>query len=215
MNTILECRGLTKRYGSGPAAVDNVNLSVPCGRKVGLVGPAGSGKSTLLKLFAGVITPDAGKIYIGGYEPGPQTKAIVSYLPSNIYIPARMQLEDVIKHMADLFEDMDTEKASLMLGDMGIDPCTEAGALNDCGRKKAAFAIALGRRVPLYLLDDPFENTDPSFAAYAAKAVCDLAADSSVIIAGNEQILAMCLIDDVIRMDRARAVSAGPAQREV
>ena len=66
---ILECRGLSKRFGS-VQALDNVSLTVEPGRVVGLLGPNGSGKTTLIKLANGLLTPTSGEITILGSAPG-------------------------------------------------------------------------------------------------------------------------------------------------
>lgn len=55
-NNILTCQGLSKQY-SMKKALDNVTLTLPAGRMVGLLGPNGSGKTTFLKLIAGFLTP--------------------------------------------------------------------------------------------------------------------------------------------------------------
>lgn len=60
--------GLSKRYGSGNAAVDalkDVNMTVAPGEVVGLIGPSGSGKSTLLKCLGAIIEPTAGRMTLG------------------------------------------------------------------------------------------------------------------------------------------------------
>jgi len=63
----LELRGLTKRYpGADRDALRGVSLRVEAGEIVGLVGGSGAGKSTLLRLIAGLETPSAGTIIIGG-----------------------------------------------------------------------------------------------------------------------------------------------------
>ena len=80
MNELLTCTGLTKQYGS-KTALDNLNLTLPRGRIIGLLGPNGSGKTTLIKLINGLLAPTAGQLYINGIEPGPDTKKVVSYLP--------------------------------------------------------------------------------------------------------------------------------------
>ena len=81
MNELLTCEGLTKSYQKGTNALDNIELHIGFGRIVGLLGPNGSGKTTLIKLANGLLQPTAGSIRIAGMAPGPDTKAIVSYLP--------------------------------------------------------------------------------------------------------------------------------------
>ena len=82
---ILECRDLTKRYGKA-TALEGVNLTVEPGRVVGLLGPNGSGKTTLIKLANGLLTPTGGEILIDGMKPGPESKALVAYLPDRDYL---------------------------------------------------------------------------------------------------------------------------------
>jgi branched-chain amino acid transport system permease protein len=61
----LEARGLTKRYGDITAA-ENIDLDVEAGRITALVGPNGSGKTTVLRMLAGRVSPDSGRIDVGG-----------------------------------------------------------------------------------------------------------------------------------------------------
>ena len=58
---ILECRGLSKYFGLNPA-LREINLSLPAGKIIGLLGPNGSGKTTLIKLASGLLTPTEGEI---------------------------------------------------------------------------------------------------------------------------------------------------------
>ena len=67
MNPILECRGLTKNYGSF-TALSNLNLSLDRGQIIGLLGPNGSGKTTLMNMIYGIYYPDEGHIFVNGKE---------------------------------------------------------------------------------------------------------------------------------------------------
>ena len=85
MDSVLTIQDLTKRYNGKTPALDNINLDIPKGKIIGLLGPNGSGKTTLLKLCAGLLTPTSGEIQICGNQVGAETKAIVSYLPDRTY----------------------------------------------------------------------------------------------------------------------------------
>ena len=102
--SILECRGLTKRFGS-KTALEDVSFSLEPGHIVGLLGPNGSGKTTLIKLANGLLTPTAGELRIGGYLPGPETKAQVAYLPDRMALPAWMTAKQAMDYYADFFAD--------------------------------------------------------------------------------------------------------------
>ncbi|MEZ5276282.1 MAG: ABC transporter ATP-binding protein [Opitutaceae bacterium] len=60
---------LGKRYGSGPAILDGISLSVASGEFVSLIGPSGCGKSTLLKLIAGLSPVTEGRLLVKGKAP--------------------------------------------------------------------------------------------------------------------------------------------------
>ena len=77
MSTILDCRGLTKRYGN-KLALDHIDLSLGRGKIIGLLGPNGSGKTTLIKLLNGLLVPTEGEIFVDGKAPGVETKKVVS-----------------------------------------------------------------------------------------------------------------------------------------
>src|SRR6185369_11553986 len=63
----LEIANLSHRYGATPA-LQNVSLKLGQREILALIGPSGSGKSTLLAAIAGMITPESGKIFLGGRD---------------------------------------------------------------------------------------------------------------------------------------------------
>lgn len=90
-DSVLEARGLSKRY-SGSYALEKLDLTLPQGKIIGLLGPNGSGKTTFIKLAAGLLTPTDGEIRICGEKIGPKSKALVSYLPDRTYFSKQMQV---------------------------------------------------------------------------------------------------------------------------
>lgn len=95
MQPVLECKQLTKRYGS-LNALDAIDMVLPRGKIVGLLGPNGSGKTTFLKLAAGLLTPSSGSITISGYPIGVETKKRVSFLPERGYFNRGMKVSTVL-----------------------------------------------------------------------------------------------------------------------
>ena len=111
---ILECRDLSKRYGS-VQALERVNLTIEPGKIVGLLGPNGSGKTTLIKMANGLLTWERGDLLIDGMAPGIETKKIVSYLPERTYLSEWMTAAQTIDFFEDFYPDFRRDRAEEML----------------------------------------------------------------------------------------------------
>ena len=156
-----ECRALGKRYGH-VQALENVDITVESGRVVGLLGPNGSGKTTLIKLANGLLTPDAGSISICGKAPGPETRAMVSYLPDRPMLPQWMRARELIKFYADFYADFDTQRALDMLGRLGVPADRRIRQMSQGTQEKVQLILVMSRRAKLYLLDEPIGGVDPA-----------------------------------------------------
>lgn len=107
---LLESKHICKNFGPKPALRD-VNVTIECGKIVGLLGPNGSGKTTFLKLINGLLTPSSGELFIGGERPGVITKQHISYLPDQTIFPKWMKISDLFSYYDDFFVDFDKNKA--------------------------------------------------------------------------------------------------------
>lgn len=167
---ILECRGLTKSYGKKTALRD-LNLQLPAGRLIGLLGPNGSGKTTLLKLINGLLTPTEGELLIGGHAPGIETKSIVSYLPERTYLDDGQRVRDVLQFFADFYADFEPERARAMLADLNIDENARLKTLSKGTKEKVQLILVMSRRAKLYCLDEPIAGVDPAARDYILRTI--------------------------------------------
>lgn len=165
MAAILECRQLVKKYGS-VQALNGIDLELPAGKIIGLLGPNGSGKTTLIKLASGLLQPTSGEILIDGMKPGVETKRIVAYLPERNYLEDRMTVEQMLKFMQDFYEDFNMDKAREMLTHLDIDPKAKFKALSKGNREKVQLILVMSRDAKLYLLDEPIGGVDPASRDY-------------------------------------------------
>ena len=113
MSELIEITGLTKTYDKNKVAINNLSLTVPRGKIIGLLGPNGSGKTTLIKMMNGLLTPTGGKILINGQEPGVETKARISYLPDRNYLGNGQKIGDVLDYFADFYPDFSKQYSHL------------------------------------------------------------------------------------------------------
>ena len=102
MNNIVEFKNVYKKYGKIDA-LKGIDINIPKGKIVGLLGPNGSGKTTMIKIMNGLLTTTEGEVLINGMKPGIETKKIVSYLPERTYLNDWMKVKDIIDFFKDFY----------------------------------------------------------------------------------------------------------------
>ena len=170
MSYVMTTHHLSKKYGS-KMALQDLNLQLPAGKIIGLLGPNGSGKTTLLKLAAGLLPPSQGHIEIDGKAVGVETKSIVSYLPDRTYLRGSQRIVDQLDFFQDFYPDFDRVRAETMLYDLGIAPATRFGTLSKGNKEKVQLVLVMSRRAKLYLLDEPIGGVDPAARDYILRTI--------------------------------------------
>lgn len=163
---VLECKNLCKSYGHNPLVISNLNLGVPAGKIVGLLGPNGCGKSTLIKMIAGLLQPNSGEITVMGVPVGERSNALVSYLPERPYFGMGMKVSELFDYFGDFYEDFDREVATSLLTDLGIDINAKLRTLSKGTKEKVQLILVMARKAKLYLLDEPIAGVDPAAREY-------------------------------------------------
>ncbi|NLO83487.1 MAG: ABC transporter ATP-binding protein [Clostridiales bacterium] len=205
-NIILECRNLTKIFGT-VKALDNVTLSIPRGKIVGLLGPNASGKTTFIKLCNQLLTPNEGEILIGGMKPGIETKKIVSYLPEKNYLNEWMKVSDIINLFSDFYADFNTEKAYDMLKNLDIRPKDKLKSMSKGTKEKVQLILVMSREAQLYLLDEPIGGVDPAARDYILDTILGNYNENATIIISTHIISDIeKILDEVIFIREGRIV---------
>lgn len=225
MNSILECRNLSKKYGSHFYAVNNLNLTLGSGQIVGLLGPNGSGKTTLIKLINGLLIPTDGKVLIGGMAPGVETKKIVSYLPERTYLDDSMKVRDIIHYFSDFYDNFITDRAYQMLSDLEIPSGARLRTLSKGTKEKVQLILVMSRDAKLYILDEPIGGVDPAARDYILHTILNNYSEEATILLSTHLIhdienildrvvflkggqLALNSSVDDIRMNQGRSVDS-------
>lgn len=169
-DSILSAQALTKRYGSHVALM-GLDMELPRGKIIGLLGPNGSGKTTFLKLAAGLLTPNSGTFTIDGKPIGPETKAVVSYLPDRPCFQKSRRVRELMDWYCDFFPDFDRKRAEEMLTELKIDPESKFKTLSKGTQEKVQLVLTMSRRAKLYLLDEPIGGVDPAARDYILRTI--------------------------------------------
>ncbi len=195
---ILQCRDLGKRF-SGRNALNGINMDIPRGRIIGLLGPNGSGKTTFMKLANGLLVPTSGSILIDGHKPGPETKQIVSYLPDKDYLPDWMKVKDLVKMFTEFYKDFDHLKAQDMLQRLSINEDQRLKSLSKGTKEKVQLILAMSRQAQLYMLDEPIGGVDPAARDYILNTIISNYNENGTVIISTHLIADVeQVLDDVI-----------------
>ena len=198
MNELLTCTGLIKQYGS-KTALDNLNLTLPRGRIIGLLDPNGSGKTTLIKLINGLLSPSAGHIYINGVEPSPETKKVVSYLPERTYFNSWMKVCDILDLFCDFYTDFRRNRAEDMLQRLDIDPTARLSTMSKGTKEKVQLIMVMSRDADLYCLDEPIGGVDPAARDYILQTIISNYSENASVLISTHLISDIeNVLDDVI-----------------
>lgn len=204
---ILECRGLSKYFGQFPALHD-MNISLPAGKIIGLLGPNGSGKTTLIKLACGLLTPTESEITVCGFKPGIESKARVSYLPERTYLPDWMTVIECMEYFKDFYADFDMERATAMLQSLQIPAHVRMKTLSKGTKEKVQLVLVMSRRARLYLLDEPIGGVDPAARDYILGTILkNYCEDSTVLISTHLIGDVEKILDEFIFIQNGQLVS--------
>lgn len=195
---LIECRNLTKQYGS-VLALNQVSLNIDPGRIVGLLGPNGSGKTTFIKLANGLLTPTMGSITIAGQQPGVETKKIVSYLPDREFLPRDMKIGNLIRMYQDFFPDFNAQKAVDMFRTLDFLPDQKIRHMSKGMLEKTQLVLCMSREAQVYFLDEPIGGVDPAMRDFILRTIITNYNPNAVVLISTHLIADIeNVLDDVI-----------------
>lgn len=202
--SILECVHLYKQFGD-KQVLNDVNLTIPRGKIVGLLGKNGAGKSTLIKLINDLLTPSAGSVLVDGKAVGVETKRIISYLPERTALDKSMTVEKVITFFADFYEDFDTEKARRLLETLQLDRKQKLSKMSKGMQEKVQLVLAMSRAAKLYILDEPLGGVDPATRDYILDTILTNFSDGATVLISTHLISDIeRILDEVIFLENGQ-----------
>jgi NitT/TauT family transport system ATP-binding protein len=162
---MVEMSHITKRYGSGSAVLDSVNLRILKGEFVSLLGPSGCGKSTILKLISGLTAPTAGTISVDAMTPKSARETISYIFQDATLLPWRSVRQNVVlglelEGLAP--KDKREKKTGALLQLVGLEKVAGSYPRELSGgmKMRVSIARALATNPRLLLMDEPFAALD-------------------------------------------------------
>ncbi|MGH2717664.1 MAG: ABC transporter ATP-binding protein, partial [Actinomycetota bacterium] len=189
---MLELSDLMHRFGD-IVAVDGINLSVPDGSIVGLVGRNGAGKTTTMRAIMGILRPLTGTVSWNGHPATFEDRRTFGYMPEERGLYPHMKVLDQLRYFARLhgLTSADAQRsAEALLGRLGL--AGRSGdklmALSHGNQQRAQLAVALVHHPRLMILDEPFAGLDPAAVDSLSNVITSQAAEGVGVLFSSHQL---------------------------
>lgn len=227
--TAITTNRLTVGY-RGHRVVEDISLSLPCGRLVCLLGPNGAGKSTLLRTLCGFQPPIAGTVTISGSDITTMSAAEVARLVSVVLTNRPLTPSLTAAEMVGMgrapytgfwgrLSDDDRRLVSEAMQTVGIAPLAtrRMGQLSDGELQKVMIAKALAQHTPVIVLDEPTAFLDYPSKVAVMKTLARLAHDEgkTILMSTHDLELAAQLGDELMEIENKhiRKITADEVSR--
>lgn len=204
MNNSIEIRGLVVRRGQR-TVVPQLDLTVPTGSVIGLLGPSGGGKTTLIRCIAGVQVVTAGSVTVLAEPAGSaRNRRRVGYVTQSSSVYPDLTIDQNLRYFASLAGvGRDQVDEALDLVDLRDRRTQLTGDLSGGQRTRVSLAAALVADPDLYLLDEPTVGLDPVLRRDLWALFGRLAA------AGKSLLVSSHVMDEADRCDRVLLLREG------
>lgn len=199
---LLEIKDLYKNYGE-KQVLNNITLTVPRGKIIGLLGKNGTGKTTLIKLINRLLTPTEGEIIFEGEKIGPQSKLNIAYLPERTYLDKSMTINETLKFFKEFYSNFDIDKAKDLLKKLDLDENQKIIKMSKGMQEKVQLVLVMSRKADLYILDEPLGGVDPATRDYILDTILTNFNEGASIIISTHLISDIeRILDEVIFIDK-------------
>ncbi len=207
---------LTKRYGER-VAVNDIDFHVEAGEAIGFLGPNGAGKSTTLRMITGYLTPNEGRIRIGGVDAVAdpvKARRLIGYMPESVPLYRELRVEEYLRYRARL-KGVPRSKLvqnigkALELANIKDVRDRIIGQLSKGYKSRVGLADALVADPPLLILDEPTAGLDPNQIRQVRDLIRALSGEKTVLLSTHilPEVESTC--GRVIIIHRGRLVGEG------
>ena len=162
MSNAIEIRGLTKRFPG--FALEGLNLTLPSGCILGLIGENGAGKSTTIKLLLGMLKPDGGSASVLGADIGGDLRPVkeeIGVVLDEPGLPHMLKAGQIDKIMGSIYKNWNSDDFAALLRRLDLPEDKPYGDFSRGMKMKMGLAIALAHKPRLLLLDEATSGLDP------------------------------------------------------
>ncbi len=210
---LLEYRNVSKSFGK-TEVLHHINLTIPHGKIVGLLGKNGMGKTTIIKLANDLLVPTSGEILFEGKPIGVQSKHEISYLPERTYLDRNMTVTQALNFFAEFYDNFDLTKAQALVTDLNLDFNTKIRHMSKGMQEKLQLILVMSRNVKLYILDEPLGGIDPATRDYILDTILNNFSEGASVLISTHLIADIeRILDEVIFISNGEIVLQADADK--
>lgn len=203
---LVEIRDLNKSFGD-KQVLKNINLNIPKGKIIGLLGKNGMGKTTLIKLINDLLTITSGEILVNSKKIGIESKKSISYLPERTYLDKSMKISQVLKYFSEFYDNFDINKAKRLIKDLDLDEELKISKMSKGMQEKLQLILVMSRKSDLYILDEPLGGVDPATRDYILDTILSNFCEGASVIISTHLISDIeRILDEVIFINKGEIV---------
>lgn len=211
--TLLEYKNVSKNFGKTEVLHD-VNLKIPSGKIIGLLGKNGMGKTTIIKLANDLLTPTSGEVLFKGKPIGINSKRNISYLPERTYLDKVMTVRQSLNYFAEFYDNFDINKATRLIDDLDLSLDTKILHMSKGMQEKLQLILVMSRSAKLYILDEPLGGIDPATRDYILDTILhNFNEGASVLISTHLIADIERILDEVIFIDNGEIILQADADK--
>lgn len=208
---LVECKNLCKSYDN-KQVLNKINLIIPNGKIIGLLGKNGMGKTTLIKLINDLLIPSSGEVLVNGKKPGIESKKYISYLPERTYLDKSMTIAQVFKFFEEFYDNFNIKKATKLLKDLDLKLNKRINQMSKGMQEKLQLILVMSREAQLYILDEPLGGVDPATRDYILDTILSNFNEGASVIISTHLIADIeRILDEVIFIDKGQIVLTSSA----
>ena len=218
MADALLAQGISQRFGDR-VVLDGVDLEVPAGRVIGLLGPNGASKTTLMRILFGVLRPDAGTVSWRGRPASDDDRRSWGYMPQERGLYREMRVLDLLTWIARLHgldKATGTTRATDLLGRLGLAERARDKVEDLSGgmAQRVQLAAAMVHEPDVLVLDEPFSGLDPTAVAFLSDVINTHVAAGRLLLFSSHQLdLVEDLCETITLINHGRVVLQGDVRR--